>query len=59
MAQDTPMGMNVLRPLTFILSPGGGEEFLLVAPSPLWGEGSGEGTFEAMSLHLTRLYYST
>jgi hypothetical protein len=53
------MGMNVLRPLTFILSPGGGEEFLLVAPSPLWGEGSGEGTFEAMSLHLTRLYYST
>lgn len=52
------MGMNVFHPLTFILSPSRGEEFLPVAPSPLWGERSGEGTFEVMTLHLMRSYSS-
>ena len=50
------MGMNIFHPLTFILSPSRGEEFLPVAPSPLWG--SGEGTIEVMTLHLMRLYSS-
>ena len=54
------------------LSPGGGEELffrsprphlgerssLLWFPSPLWGEGSGEGTLEAMTRHIMRLYQS-
>jgi hypothetical protein len=50
--------MNIFHPLTFILSPSWGEEFLPVAPSPFWGEGSGEGTFEVMTLRLMRLYSS-
>ena len=46
-------------PLTSILSPGGGEEFLefplpsearsICSLSPFWGEGPGEGTFEPMT----------
>ena len=44
------------RPLTFILSPPVGERSsLLWFPSPLWGEGSGEGTFEAMTPDLMLL----
>ena len=49
------MGMKVYHSLTFVLSPGGGEESCFITPSPLWGEGRGEGgLLLAKNAHYTK-----